>query len=93
MERRHHSFRRYGLVFVRHKCRKLVVVNGDSLVRVFYDNGELHGGGHERREGGVEVVDGGADHREPGLVGAVDEPNNEDCGPGKKEEDGDAYTD
>lgn len=78
VERRQQDLRRDGLVPVGDEGGEPVVVKGDAPVGVPYEDGELHGGGHERRGGGVEAVDGGADHREARLVGAVDEPEDEE---------------
>lgn len=49
----------------------MVVEDGDTVVRITSNDGELHGGGYERWSGGVEIVDGGADEGELGLVGTI----------------------
>lgn len=78
VQRRQHHLRRDRLVPVCHEGREPVTVNRDAPVWVPYEDVELQGGRQERRGGGVEAVDRGADHREAGLVGAVDEPEDEE---------------
>ncbi|KAL2345960.1 hypothetical protein Fmac_007245 [Flemingia macrophylla] len=78
VERRQQNLGRDGLAPVRDEGGDAVVVKGEAPVGVPYEDGELHGCGHEGRGAGVQAVDGGADHREAGLVGAVHEPEDEE---------------
>jgi len=73
-ERWKHDMRRDGLVSVGNVGREPVEVNGDTPVRVPYDDVELQGDGYEWRRCGVEAVDGGAGHRETRLGRVVGEP-------------------
>lgn len=72
IQRRQHHLGGDGLVFIRHKNWKLVIVNGHALVGISCDDCELHGGRDERRGWSVELVDGGADELELWFVGTVD---------------------
>lgn len=67
-----------GLVPVGHEGREPIDVEGDALVRVPDEDGELHGDGHEWWRSRVEAEDGGAGYFEVGFGGFVGKPDNED---------------
>ncbi|KAF7800808.1 hypothetical protein G2W53_044486 [Senna tora] len=75
---------------VRHEGREPVEVDRDAAVRVSDEDRELESRREQGRRGGVEAVHGGADDGESGLVGAVDEPEDEEGYAGEEEEERDA---
>ena len=80
VQRWQHNLLCYGLVPVGYEGGEPVIVNGDTPVWVPYEDGELHRGGHEWWGGCVEAEDGGTNHLEAGLVGTVDNPEDEESG-------------